>query len=154
MEDALEHIASRLPEITEGARWAWPMGYERRKGERSSGGGQVSRPTEAAVGHGWWKCDATCQSHPKGNEMHPPSPEWTMRHEVERIGQWVLQAAALLEASTVALERIGKAAAKGDRGTEEELMVRTASRAEVERANRAKRKRDNGRARGVGYGEY
>ena len=36
VEDALEHIASRLPEITEGARWAWPLGYERRKGERSS----------------------------------------------------------------------------------------------------------------------
>lgn len=163
VEDALSLIRRRVPELTENARWAWPMGYQRRKGEPQMGGGDVNRPTEAAVGHESYRCERGCPTHPRGGAFHRATPEWTIRGEVEQIGKRVLQAAALLEGAMAAFDRIARAAGQGDRPSapKEELLLRVANKSDVEKAKTMKRWRDEQRqeeqrkTRGAwGYGDY
>ncbi|MCA1569326.1 MAG: hypothetical protein LC798_03180 [Chloroflexi bacterium] len=138
IEDALERIAELVPTIAEAARWAWPLGYERRAGERSAGSrGSVSYPTESAV----------------GTEQ---TIEWQVRHEVRRAGTWIMQVAVLLEATIAALERVGKLMAKQENSPVErpEVLAKTATRAEVEHARQTKARRDSQRPKGTGYGTY
>lgn len=161
IESALERIAKLTDAakgpLPEAATWVWPMGYERRQGERNgSSGGDVNRPTEAAVGHGAWVETYWATDGTRMHKTRKASREWVIRTETEHAGQWIMKAAALLEAAMGALDQASKAAGSGDQpeSPRPEQLSRTATKAEVAKAVQMRRWRDQERTKGVGRGTY
>lgn len=157
IEGALERVHRQAPFIADKAAWVWPWGYDRRRGETSgSSGGEVSRPTEAAVGHDRWLLTRWAEDGTRLAVPRPASAEWIIRTEKEHAGRFIMQAAALLEAAEGALDKASKAAGRGDQvsASKQEQLPRTVTKAEVNKAKQMKRWRIEERAKGVGHGTY
>ncbi len=158
VEGALERMVRLAPKIAEAATWAWPMCYERRRGESNgASGGDVNRPTEATVGYDRyteraWDPEAGAMVE----RMVLPSREWDIRVNVGAAGTNVMHAAALLEAAMGALDKAAKAAGRGDGPMTDTPMAgpRMVSKAEVKKAMQMQRWRNDERKKGVGRGTY
>jgi len=157
IEGALERVGHQARHVADKATWIWAWGYDRRKGDSDgSRGGEVSRPTEATVGHDrfvftHWAEDGTRLQTPR-----PASPEWVIRANKAKAAQWILQAAALMEAADGALDQAAKAAGRGDQqpSTRDQQLPRTATKAEVKAAGLRRELRTLERKKGVAHGTY
>lgn len=135
VEGDLARITRLAPRLAESARWAWPMAYARLRHLPHAAGGETSRPVEAAL-------------------STEGAPEWVVRDNVNRAGVLIGRAAQLLELANGCLARAHDLAdatpppAPGDAGPP------LVSKAELDRARKAKARRDAARPPGTGYGEY